>query len=110
MMMLTKENRANLPALYSQEGKGEEAIVHVKYFTPWSNWTWYATEGEPIMENGTEVDFQFFGYVVGHEKELGYFNLSELAELKGPFGLKIERDRYFDPQPLSKVKAYHANH
>lgn len=110
MMMLTKENRQTLPRLYSQDGKGEDATVFVKYFAPWSFWTWYATEGEPVRdETGKEIDFMFFGWVFGDYPELGNFVLSELENVKGPMGLKIERDRYFDPQPLSKVKAYHAN-
>lgn len=105
MMMLTKANREALPPLYSQDGKGDEAIAFVKYFTPWSNWTWYATEGEPILdEQGNEVDFEFFGYVVGLDKELGYFRLNELTEVRGKFGLKIERDRYFRPTSLEKIK------
>lgn len=105
MMMLTKANREALPPLYSQDGKGDKAMVFVKYFTPWTNWTWYATEGEPILdEQGKEVDFRFFGYVVGHEKELGYFHLNELTEVRGRFGLKIERDRYFRPTTLEEVK------
>jgi len=33
----------------------------------------------PILDDsGSEIDFQFFGLVDGFEKELGYFNLSEL--------------------------------
>lgn len=43
MKLLTQEIRKQLPALYSQEDKGGEAIVHVKFFTPDSNWTWLAT-------------------------------------------------------------------
>jgi len=34
MKLLTKANRKALPPLYSQDGKGGKAIVHVKYFTP----------------------------------------------------------------------------
>jgi hypothetical protein len=105
MMMLTKANRAALPPLYSQDGKGDEAMAFVKFFTPWSNWTWYATEGQPILnEEGSEVDFEFFGYVVGLDKELGYFRLKELTEVRGMFGLKIERDRYFRPTSLKVIK------
>ena len=66
--------------------------VIVKFFTPDSNWTWYATEGNPMPDG----DFEFFGLVEGFESELGYFRLSELEAAKGPLGLRIERDRYFD--------------
>jgi hypothetical protein len=37
----------------------------------------------------------FFGLVVGLETELGYFTLNELESVRGPMGLKIERDRHF---------------
>ena len=101
MKLLTKENRKNLPRLYSQENQGNEAIIHVKFFTPWSNWTWYATEGQPVLnDEGQEVDFEFFGLVDGFEKELCYFILSELESVIGYAGLKIERDRHFAPQPV----------
>ena len=99
MKLLTAELRARLPALYAQE-KIEDPIVHIKFFTPDSNWTWYATEGQ-----ADEDDFRFFGYVCGQEEEWGYFVLSELESAKGPMGLPIERDLYFRPAPFSQVKA-----
>lgn len=102
MMLLTKANRAALPPLYSQDGKGMDAIAHVKFFGG-GRWTWYATEFD-----GEDT---FFGYVVsGHGPEcdeLCYFSLNELESLRfPPFGLPIERDRHFEPVPLSEeVKA-----
>ena len=36
----------------------------------------------------------FFGMVHGHDKELGYFSLKELANVFVR-GLKVERDMYF---------------
>ena len=100
MKMLTKENISSLPAIGSMDGKAPENVpVVVKYFTPWSNWTWYVTEGEQ-REGG---DWLFFGLVEGFEKELGYFTLSQLTEVKGPMGLRIERDRNFKAN-LSEVK------
>jgi len=96
-MLLTKANKKSLPALRSTDGKGDEAIAYVKFFTPWSNWTWYATEFDP--ETG-----MFFGLVSGHEEELGYFTLEELESVRGKWGLKIERDRHFKPTPLGKLR------
>ena len=104
MKLLPQEIRKVLPALRSQEGKGGKAVVHVKFFTPDSNWTWYATQGEPILdEKGQMLDFQFFGLVEGFEKELGYFNLSELEEVRGPLGLPIERDLYWTGKTLEQI-------
>ncbi len=98
MMLLTKEIRANLPPLYSQENN-PDPTVWVKFFTPDSNWTWYGIEfdGEDL----------FFGWVVGFEQELGYFSLHELETTKGKMGLPIERDKWFKPMPLSKAKEQH---
>ena len=98
MKLLTKEIRDKLPPLYSQE-KVEDPMVWVKFFTPDSNWTWYATEFD-----GKDT---FFGWVVGFEKELGNFSLKELESARGPMGLAIERDKWFTPQPLSEVKKLH---
>jgi hypothetical protein len=44
--------------------------------------------------------------VFGTCPELGYFVLSELTSVNGPMGLKIERDRHFQPQTLKEVKAH----
>jgi len=105
MKLLTKEIRKKLPPLYTQDGKGGKAVVYLKYFTPSAQWTWYVSEGEPVLdENGKEeIDFQFFGLVDGHEKELGYFNLSELENARGPMGLPIERDLYWQPKTLEEI-------
>ena len=100
MMMLTKEIKKRIPKLYANEKKPQkEQVVHVKYFTPWGNWTWYATE--------FDGEDRFYGYVVGDYPEWGYFSLSELESVKGPFGLKIERDRYFGPIEAGKVSDIH---
>ena len=63
-----------------------------------------ATEGEPILdEQGQTLGFQFFGLVDGHDKELGYFNLNELEEVRGPMGLPIERDLYWRTKTLQEI-------
>jgi hypothetical protein len=95
MKLMTEELRKKLPPLYSQENV-KDSIVHAKYFTPDSSWTWYAIEFD-----GKDA---FFGYVDGIYPELGYFSLSELESVKGPMGLKIERDLYWEPKPLSEVE------
>ncbi len=104
MKLLTKEIRKKLPPLYAQDGKGGKAVVHCKFFTPDSSWTWWATEGEPVLdESGNEVDYQFFGLVEGHDRELGYFMLSELEKARGPMGLPIEQDLYWQPKTLEEI-------
>jgi len=85
-----------IPPLYAKQEIADPMCL-VKLFTPDSSWTWYIIE---IDENQEEC----FGYVVGHESELGYFNMSELESVKGALGLSIERDIHFTPTLLSKVK------
>jgi hypothetical protein len=112
--LLTPELRASLPPLYSQETLGLEAIALVKFFTPWANWTWYASEGSPVDENGyydtdePKVDYLFFGLVSGHQAEMGYFSLTELESVRGPAGLYIERDEYFKPRTLGSLLKMHS--
>ena len=90
-----RDVQGKIPRLYATEDAPAEALVWLKFFTPWTSWTWYATEFD-----GEDV---FFGLVVGHETELGYFSLSELREVRGPLGLRIERDVWWKPVPLREV-------
>jgi Protein of unknown function (DUF2958) len=99
MQLLTKEIRRRLPPLYANEGKGLDALAQVKFFTPDSSWTWYATEFD---SNDT-----FFGLVAGHALELGYFSLSELQAVRGKLGLPVERDKLFKPTPLHELQQQH---
>jgi Protein of unknown function (DUF2958) len=105
MKLLTKELKEKLPALYSQENE-TDPMVYIKFFDPVGSWTWYVTEGEE-----RDGDFLFFGLVVGFEFELGYFTLSQLEQAKnvatGIKAMPIERDLYFTPCRLSKVKERH---
>ena len=105
MKLLTKELREKFPKHRETDEKNNGDIpVIAKFFTPWTDWTWYAVEGEPILdEDGTEEDYHFFGFVRGLENELGYFSLNELESLKGPFGLRIERDLHFGEHTLAEV-------
>jgi hypothetical protein len=96
MKLLTNELQKTLPLLYATEQEEDPQII-CKFFTPDSSWTWYAIE--------FDGDDTFFGFVEGLEKELGYFSLSELEGVRGPLGLAIERDLYFEPCRLSQVKA-----
>jgi len=93
--LLTEELRRQLPPLYSQENKGSQAVAYVKFFTPDSNWTWWGLEFD-----GEDT---FFGLVEGHVKEFGYFSLRELENARGPLGLPVERDLYWQPKTLAQI-------
>lgn len=97
MELLTKELEKKFEdfPLYSQDGKFGLAKVIVKYFNPCGVGTWLITEGQRTDDG----DFEMFGYChLGDDEnaELGYVRLSELQAIKGPLGIGIERDLYFD--------------
>jgi len=111
--LLDAETRARLPELYSGEEKGNRALAQAKFFSPDAGWTWYASEGSYVDEDGyfdtdkPKVDFLFFGLVSGFEVEFGYFSLNELESVRGSLGLPIERDLYFEPKSLRELKEMH---
>jgi len=99
MKLLTKAIRSKLPSLGSTDRlPHDHVVVQAKFFTPDSSWSWFATE--------FDGDDTFFGLVVGFEVEMGYYSLSELESVRGPWGLPIERDRWFKPTPLSQLPEY----
>ena len=76
----------------------DNVLAPAKLFSPYTNWTWYITELDP--ETG-----QCFGLVEGFERELGYFDLSELAETTVFGGVPaVERDLYWEPKTLGEIK------
>lgn len=95
MELMTQEILEKFRATGSQESIPDPIII-VKYFTPWTSWTWYATEFD-------EAEWIFFGYVVGQESEWWYFSLAELQSVRGRFGLAIERDLHFGYRTMSEV-------
>jgi len=88
-----------IPPLYSSKEESNPTC-HIKLFTPDANWTWYILEID-------EANEMCFGFVVGLEKELGYFNISELESVRGALNLPVERDLSFTPTLLSQVKGLH---
>jgi hypothetical protein len=97
--LLDEESRKKLPPLRSGEELGLDALAQVKFFTPDSDWTWYASEFD-----GEDT---FFGLVSGFEVEFGNFSLSELQQVLGPMGLPIERDLHFEPKKLGELLEWH---
>ena len=95
MKLMTKdlETRFESFPLYSQESKGFDATVVVKYFNPFGAGTWIITEGE-IQDDG---DWLLFGYCHIFCWEWGYVMLSDLQTV----GI-IERDLYISKD--AKVK------
>lgn len=74
----------------------------LKVFTPDAGATWLLTEIDPDDETRA---FGLCDLGLGMP-ELGWVSLTELAELRGPFGLPVERDEWFVPKrPLSAYAA-----
>ena len=95
MKLLTKEleNIFEKYPIGSQDGLRGNAKVIAKFFNPVGAGTWIITEAEKL-ENG---DYDMYGYChLGDDEmaEFGYVRLSELQELKLPFGMTVERDLY----------------
>jgi len=98
MQLMTKELEEIIPAMYSDEDtKLEDKMVYAKFFTPDSNWTWWILEYD-------KAERLCFAMVHGLEKELGYVSVDELESVKGPLGLKVERDLHFSPQKYSDIE------
>ncbi|MGH6616422.1 DUF2958 domain-containing protein [Sphingomonas sp.] len=99
MTLLTDPLRAALVAnaVASAEQPRHDPLPVLKLFSPLGPATWLATE---LMDDGDSL----FGLAdLGFGcPELGYFSLSEIAALRLPFGLGIERDLSFATvHPLS---------
>lgn len=75
----------------------QNPLVIAKFFAPWNSWAWYAFSYNE--ETGT-----FFGLIKGSYKELGYFAIEDLRGVRGPNGLRVERDLYFREKPLSEIE------
>lgn len=92
MKLITKEiiEKFESHPLGSQEEKGFDAEVLVKYFNPCGSGTWLITEAEK-QPNG---DWLLYGYGQIFEWEWGTVMLSDLENLILPFGFTIERDIY----------------
>ena len=103
MKLLTQEIKKRIPALYHNEVNKtptQDMMVYARYFCPWNMWVWLAIE--MAKDEGL-----FYGYVIGHFAEFGYFLLEELESVRGPMGLRIERDLSFRPCPLWQAAPEH---
>ncbi len=99
MQLLTEELRTFTSSTLRPRRKPKShylrKVLHTRF-----KLIWFVTEGE-----ADEDDFRFFGNVIGHEEEWGYFLLSELESARGPLRFPIERDLYFQKGLWSEVIA-----
>jgi len=94
--LITNVQRAQLLAngRAHAEGRDIDPRPVVKLFTPDARATWLLTELDP--EDG-DTAFGLCDLGLGMP-ELGSVRLSELASVRGPLGLPLERDLYFVAQ------------
>ncbi len=99
MKLITEEFEALFKdyPLYSQE-EVEDPLIVAKLFDPCGSASWFLLEYDPVEKIA-------FGLVKGlAEDELGYISLNEMESIKGPLGIGIEQDIYFQQKRLSCVK------
>ena len=97
MKQITKavENMMAKYPLYSQDGKGDKAVVIAKFFNPHGDQSWYILEAGPV-ENGDRELFVLSASSYG--LEYGYMMLSDLTDTRvRVWGhmMPLERDLHF---------------
>lgn len=78
-------------------GADMNQMVVAKFFNPAGRGTWY------LMNMSDNKGTYCWGIAHIFEHETGSFSIPELIDLDLPFGLKIERDRYFKPIKASAL-------
>lgn len=95
--LMTAELEKKFAEIGTQDGDDPKQFkIVAKYFCPWNQWTWYATEYDPESKI-------FYGFVRGAEEEWGSFSLEELDGISCPFGMFIERDLHFENKTIGDV-------
>lgn len=91
MELFTKEIIEKAKTQYPFGSDMENQMIVAKFFNPTGARTWYLMNMDPGDED------YCWGIVDLFEVEVGSFSKSELKNFKGPLGLGIERDLYFEP-------------
>src|SRR5579864_3913161 len=97
MELLPEELRKSLPPLYSQEGN-DDPTVHIKFFTPDSNWTWFVTEGSE--EDG---DFRFLDSFRDRKTNGSISCFQSLKQGAARMALKSSATSISSPVPFSRL-------
>jgi hypothetical protein len=92
------ELRAKIPQL--GEAEQPDPMVWLKLTCEQAGWTWYIIEMQPVHQ-----DAIFYGYRVGWDEEVTYFNQSDLELGSAQWGFPIVQEEAFVPCRLSDVQA-----
>ena len=98
--LMTKELGAKIPRIGANDEVDDydDVLAPAKLFSPYTGWRWYITEWP--AETGL-----CFGLVEGFEVELGYFDLTELAESTVLGNVPaVERDLYWEPKTIGEIR------
>ena len=102
MKLLTKLIKTKMIRNHDQRGNIPSPFPVVKIFNPCGAGTWLLTE---LDGDNNDIMFGLCDLGMGFP-ELGYVSLSEMESVKGPFGIGLERDRWFKPtKSLSEYAA-----
>jgi hypothetical protein len=94
--LLIANGRASREA--TEQQRRFDPLPLVKLFTPDANATWLLTEIDP---DDPDCAFGLCDLGLGYP-ELGYVSLAEIRSVRGPLGLRVERDANFHAsRPLS---------
>ena len=85
------ELRAQIPQLGEASGV-PGPMVWLRLTCEQAGWTWYIIEMQPQGQ-----DAIFYGYRVGWDEELTYFNQSDLELSSAQWGFPIVQDEAFTP-------------
>lgn len=112
MKLLTADQRSRMlsngrvnAARITDDGNTVDHEPVAKLFCPWGAGTWLLSELDP---EEPDVAFGLCDLGVGCP-ELGSVSLAELAAIRGPGGLRIERDLHFHPKMTLSAYARVAN-
>jgi hypothetical protein len=92
------ELRAKIPQL-GEASEQADPMVWLKLTCEQAGWTWYIIEMQLL-----EQDSIFYGYRVGWDEELTYFNQSDLELSSAQWGFPIVQDEAFVSCRLSAVQ------
>jgi len=96
MKLLTKTIEKKLRKNSANQYKTDNKAV-LKVFNPTGSQSWYLSE---LDDNNVAFGICDLGFGT---PEYGYVSLTELQEVKGAYGIGMERDMYFDASSLPEI-------
>ena len=96
MKLLTKKIRDKLISNHQKQDGTKTFRAELKLFNPTGIGTWYISELNPETNMA-------FGLCDIFEQEFGYVSIDELQSMKLPYGLGIERDKFFIPKDFQDI-------